>query len=445
MAKSILTPLNMNSLEIINLRLQNLVTASHPSAVAGEIFYDTTLDAVAVCNNAGTFGPVGYTAITSMSGTLLVGHGGTGLATTTAFGLIAGGTTATGAFQAVATGTSGWLLKSGGNAALPSFAAGAPADVALGNVNNTADSAKPVSTAQQTALDLKANIASPTFTGSVGGVSAAMISGFDTAVRTSRLDQMATPTASVAMGAQKITGLLDPTAAQDAVTKFYVDALSVGLQVHVACRAATTGPITLSAPQTIDTNVSVIAGNRVLVKNQADDKTNGIYVVAAGAWTRATDFDSSSDIVSGAFVFIEEGTANDNSGWVLTTANPITLGSSSLTFVQFSAATPISAGDGLTQTGTVYAVGAGNGISVSADTVLVDTTVVVRKYVASIGGSTSIAVTHNLGTKDVTWSARLVADDTFVDCDAVATSTTVLTLGFAVAPAASSIRVTVHG
>jgi len=103
------------------------------------------------------------------TGTLTVSRGGTGRTTaTTAYGIIAAGTTATGNQQTIAPGTSGHILKSGGASALAAFAAGAPADVALGNVNNTSDANKPVSTAQQAALDLKEDLANKSTSTSLG-------------------------------------------------------------------------------------------------------------------------------------------------------------------------------------------------------------------------------------------------------------------------------------
>lgn len=193
-----------------------------------------------------------------------------------------------------------------------------------------------------------------------------LISDFDTQVRTSRLDQMAVPTAPVSLNSQRLTNLADPTAAQDAATKAYVDAARQGLDVKDSVRAATTANITLSATQTVD-GVALVAGDRVLVKDQSTASANGIYVVAAGAWTRATDADTSAKVSSGMFTFVEEGTANADSGWVLTTNNPITLGTSSLAFTQFSGAGQITAGAGLTKTGNTLDVGAGTGIQVNAD------------------------------------------------------------------------------
>ena len=140
------------------------------------------------------------------------------------------------------------------------------------------------------------------------------------------------------------------------VDKGYVDALLQGLDLKASVKATTTGTnITLSGAQTID-GVSIIAGDRVLVKDQTIASQNGIYVASAGAWTIAPDF-VQGDVKSGAFTFVELGTLYAGTGWVLTTPDPITVGVTSLTFVQFSAAGVISASNGLTQTGQSIVLG----------------------------------------------------------------------------------------
>lgn len=138
----------------------------------------------------------------------------------------------------------------------------------------------------------------------------------------------------------------------DAYTKTEVDGLVTGLDFKQSVRVATTANITLSGTQTID-GVSVVAGNRVLVKDQSTASQNGIYVVAAGAWSRSTDADNSpaGEVTAGMYCFVEEGTVNADSGWVLTTNDAITLGSTSLAFAQFNGLGQITAGTGLTKTG----------------------------------------------------------------------------------------------
>ena len=119
----------------------------------------------------------------------------------------------------------------------------------------------------------------------------------------------------------------------DAYTKTDIDGLLQGLKAKQSVRVATTANITLSGTQTID-GVAVVAGDRVLVKNQTTGSQNGIYVVAAGAWSRATDANAAAELTS-AFVFVEQGTTNKDSAWVQT-ADSITLDTTALTWVQFS-------------------------------------------------------------------------------------------------------------
>lgn len=180
------------------------------------------------------------------------------------------------------------------------------------------------------------------------------------------LSLLGIPTADVDFGGYKAKGLADPVAAQDAATKGYVDAARQGFDIKDSVRVATTANITLSGLLTID-GITVVAGDRVLVKNQTTASANGIYVAAAAAWTRATDADSSAKVTSGLFCFVAEGSTQADSGWVLTTDGTITLGTTSLAFAQFSGAGQITAGKGLTKSGnTLTAAGVANRISVSA-------------------------------------------------------------------------------
>lgn len=237
-----------------------------------------------------------------------------------------------------------------------------------------------------------------------GTQTASTISDFNSAVQLNRLDQLAAPTASVSLNSQKITNLLDPTSPQDAATKAYVDASRSGLDVKDSVRAATTGPINLAtdleAGDVLDTTVTLVAGNRVLVKNQSTASQNGIYVVqASGAAVRATDFDSSAEVTPGAFVFVEEGTANADSGWVLTTDGSITVGTTALTWSQFSGAGQVTAGAGLTKTGnTIDVGGTTDRITVNADSVDIASTYVGQSSITTLGTVTT-----------GTWNASTVA------------------------------------
>jgi hypothetical protein len=162
-------------------------------------------------------------------------------------------------------------------------------------------------------------------------------------------------TASVLLSGQKMVGLADPTNAQDAATKFYVDTVAQGLDAKASVRVATTASITLAgASATID-GVTVFSGNRVLVKSQSPPSDNGIYTVQAGPWPRATDADTWNELVS-AFVFIEEGTVNKDTGWVCTVDQGGTLGTTTVLWTQFSSVAQLTDGAGLLKTGNVLDV-----------------------------------------------------------------------------------------
>ena len=169
-------------------------------------------------------------------------------------------------------------------------------------------------------------------------------------------------TTAIALGASSLTlgGLTtvtvtqDPTTALELATKQYVDAVAQGLDPKASCVAATTANITLSGTQTID-GVALIAGDRCLVKDQTLSQNNGIYVVAAGAWTRATDMDTWLE-VPGAFAFIEQGTLYADTGWVCTSNAGGTLGTTPITWVQFAGVGSYTAGTGLTLTGTQFSI-----------------------------------------------------------------------------------------
>lgn len=160
----------------------------------------------------------------------------------------------------------------------------------------------------------------------------------------------ATYTANVNMSGNTITNLADPINPQDAATKNYVDASRSGLDVKVSVRAATLSNIALTGTQTID-GVSLNVGDRVLVKNQTTASQNGIYVVAAGAWSRSTDANSSTNITPGLFTFVEEGTTNSDQGFVLATNGAITVDTTALSFTQFSGTGEIITGPGLVKNG----------------------------------------------------------------------------------------------
>jgi hypothetical protein len=293
-----------------------------------------------------------------------------------------------------------------------------------------------------------------------------------------------TPSQDLAMAGFKLTSLGTPTADTDAANKGYVDSVAQGLDTKASVVAATTTDGILATAfadaQVVD-GVTLATGNRILIKNQSTPTENGIYVVAAsGAPARSTDMDDGTEFPS-AYVFVEEGTVNADTGWVCTNNAPVTLGSTNIVWAQFSGAGTYTANNGVLLTGSVFsfeprsgyglqtgatgaeiklattsglnlssdlAVGAGNGISVLTNTVAIDTAVVVRKYGADVGdgAATSYTITHNLGTKDVQVT---VYDNSSpyaeVICDVNHATTNTITLLFSVAPTSNQYRVVVQG
>lgn len=549
MAKTFLTPINLNGLELQNARVQNLAVA--PSHAVGRVYFDTALGHFRVSDGSSwtdlTAAQAGYTDEQAQDaiGAAIAAGTQTNITVTYndaansfSWAVAADGTAATptlrtlgtGATQAAAgndsrlsdarTPTAGSVVDASVSAtaaiaesklALASDAAAGVASrrtlgtgalqAAAGNDARLSDTRTPtagsvvdasitsgglspskitgtaVITTDSRLSDTRTPTAGSVVNASVSGSAAisadkltdgatnvimlaterAKLSGIATGATNytnamalaNRLDQFAAPTASVSLNGQRITNLADPTSAQDAATKAYVDATATGLDVKASVRAATTANITLSGTQTID-GVALVAGDRVLVKNQTTSSANGIYVVAAGAWARATDADANNEVTGGMFTFVEEGTSQADTGWVMTTNGAITLGTTGLAFAQFSGAGTYVNGNGLSLTGSTFAVQpvASGGIAVGAGGVSLDTTVAVRKYASTIGdgAATSYVVTHNLGTQDVTVAKYYVAS-TYdeVECDVLHTSTNTITLVFGTAPAANSIRVVVHG
>lgn len=256
------------------------------------------------------------------------------------------------------------------------------------------------------------------------------------------------------LNSQRVVNLADPTTATDAATKQYVDNLLQGLSWKTAVRAATTTNGTLAtayANASVIDGVTLATGNRVLIKNQTTQSENGIYTVnASGAPTRATDMDVAAEFVNAA-VFVSEGTTQSDTQWVMTTNAPITVNTTAIVWAQSgTGGTTYSAGNGLSLASTTFSVladpVAGGGITVTASGVKVDTAVVVRKFAVTIGdgSTTAITVTHNLGTRDITYALYDATGFQFYDTDVVSTTANTTTFTFPTAPASNSLRVVIQ-
>jgi hypothetical protein len=229
-------------------------------------------------------------------------------------------------------------------------------------------------------------------------------------------------TGTVDVNGARITTLATPVDGTDAATKAYVDSVANGLDVKQSVRVATTSVLTATysngtngegatltnagsqAALVLD-GVSVVQGDRVLVKDQTTALQNGIYVVTtvgSGStnWvlTRATDFDNSpgTEVTAGVFTFVEEGTSLQDNGYVVTTNGPVVIGTTDIVWNQFSGAGQIDAGDALTKTGNRLdvVVAASGGIEISGDALQL------KSSVAGAGLTYTSGVINVVGTTD---------------------------------------------
>jgi hypothetical protein len=458
MARKFLVSIDLNKNELQNAVIQNLATAP-ATPLAGQVYYNTSDNQLYIYNGtrwevAGNAVLSGLLASRPAAGT--VDAGTIYYATDTYLFYYSDGSTwtQTNAFGTVTAQTSYGAASGNGSATTYARADHTHGTPALGTATPNAIAG---------------------VTGSAG-----------TASTPSKEDHTHafTPAADLSMAGFKLTSLGTPTADTDAANKGYVDSVAQGLDPKASVVAATTTNGTLATAfangQVVD-GVTLATGNRILIKNQTDQTANGIYTVnASGAPTRSTDMDNGSEF-PGAFVFVEQGTVNADTGWTCTNNAPVTLGSTNITWTQFSGAGTYTANNGVVLNGSVFsfapragyglqtgasgaevklattsglnlssdlAVGAGNGITVLTNTVAIDSAVVVSKYNTSIGdgSATSYTVTHNLNTRDVQVT---LYDNTAPYAEVIAdvqhTTVNTITVLFSVAPTSNQYRVVVQG
>lgn len=250
------------------------------------------------------------------------------------------------------------------------------------------------------------------------------------------------------LNAKQISNVADGAAAADAVNKGQLDNAIRGLDWKQEVVAASTANVSLAAPGTSLDGVTLTANDRVLLKDQTAPAENGIYVWTASgsALTRALDADSGPEL-SGATVTVQRGTVNADRVYRVTTDDAITVGTTAITLAQVGAGgSAYLGGNGLTLTGSTFDVGAGAGITVAADSVAVDTSVVVRKFAADCAATTNPQTfTHNLNTRDVHVEVRRQSDHVLVEADVVCTDVNNISVNFGGAPTAAQYRVIVQG
>lgn len=530
MSRKFLTPIDLAKNELQNATIQNLASAPS-SPVKGQEYFDTTLNQFGVYNGTSWVymgsgsGDVSSNTATSVDSEVALFNGTTGKSVKRATGT--GLAKLTSGVLGTATSGTDYAPATSGSSVLKGNGAGG-----FSNAVSGTDYAP----ATATTSALKGN-------GS-GGFSAAT------------LNDVGAATADYSLNSHKLTNVTDPTTAQDAATKNYVDAVSTGLDFKPSVRMATTAAlpantyangtngvgatlqgtsngaltvdgqplgIALSLAITACTNSgttvtatisgstvglaigqavtisgitgfttnnpngsfvinSVVSGtqftyivtnaptgtytsggsavtvaDRILVKNETTAANNGIYTqtqLGTGATpyvlTRATDADSTSELTPGSLVFVEQGTVNNGQQWVLSNSTPVNIGTTAQTWTQFSGASTLTAGGGLTATGNILAVGAGTGIVVNADNVTVDRSTngstVPFKFTATIGdgSTTAIVVTDNLATLDKIALIRDASTNVMVECDMTFASNTT-TFTFATAPASNAYKVVIIG
>lgn len=262
--------------------------------------------------------------------------------------------------------TAGFLSRTGAGAFAPRTLTGTSGRITVSNGTGAA-------------ADPTIDLATVTIGGSgaAAGITKVTVDTYGRITNTSQatLTDIAAPTTTWSAGAQLLQSSAVPSGSNDLTNKLYVDnaiqTAILGGDHKDSVRVATTANITLSGAQTID-GVSVVAGNRVLVRAQSTASGNGIYVAAAGAWTRATDMDVWTE-VPGAVIPVEEGTTLADTLWISSADVGGTLNTTAITFIRADAGGASGgftvAGAGLTSSGATVDVAAGTGITVASDNV----------------------------------------------------------------------------
>jgi len=263
------------------------------------------------------------------------------------------------------------------------------------------------------------SIITPSVTGTTGNLTLTAGSSDD------YVEIRPTGTGQVHVGGFKIESLGTPTASTDAATKQYVDDLAQGLAIQAPAIVASTGTLATMSGGTVTYDngtagvgatltisgstltaidgVTLTVNDRIVIKDEATSANNGIYTyTSTTVLTRAADFDTPTEMAGGDFVFIQQGTLYNDTGWVMT--DPVTtVGTSDVTFVQFSGAGSFTAGAGLTLTGTEFSVNTdGLTTDISGGNVVVKTSAQFTTPNIGEATGTSLTATGNVAGGNLT-------------------------------------------
>jgi hypothetical protein len=408
--------------------------------------------------NGGLTANVTDTGIVMTSGNLDLGNViATGVGTFT--GNVAGGNISTGGILSV-TGNGTFGNVAGGNLVSASFFTGTLIDgtsnitvnnngnvdlVSAGNttVVITGTGANVTGTLNANGIATFGSVVSSQLTADAGGNLTLTAGSTDQYV-----EIRPTGTGQVHVGGFKIESLGAPTASTDAATKQYVDDIAQGLSIQAPAVAASTGTLATMSGGTVAYDngtagvgatltisgstltaidgVTLSTDDRIVIKDESTSAHNGIYTYTSSTvLTRATDFDTPTEMAGGDFVFVQQGTLYNDTGWVMT--DPVTtIGTDPVTFVQFSGAGSFTAGAGLTLTGTEFSVNVDNlTTDISGGNVVVKTSAQLTTPNIGEATGTSLTATGNVAGGNLTTAGIVSATGNIIGGNVYANSGTI--------------------
>ena len=358
------------------------VTGTQTAAsTVGGVITGSSASVTGTVTAASTVGGVITGSSVSVTGNVNSGNTTTGIltATSTVGGVITGSSSSVTGTQTAASTVGGVITGSSASVTGTQTAASTVGGVITGSSSSV--------TGTQTAASTVGGVITGSSVSVTGNVSATSLNANTVYNSTSVTITAASgtitlnPSGNVLMSGKNINNLADPTQPQDAATKNYVDTVVQGLDVKASCLVATVGNLATATGGTVTYNNGTAGvgatltttgvynlidggnvqtvGSRILVKNEANAAWNGIYTyTSTTVITRSTDFDNegTNGQIPGAFTFIETGTVNDNTGWTCTTNNPVVMGTTAITWAQFSGAGSYTANTsaGISLTGTIF-------------------------------------------------------------------------------------------